>query len=60
MSFKPPDIQMPQGPPPPVPMGQVQGNKPKKQSTTPTVLGTPPAEAGAGAKSGGGATLLGQ
>lgn len=51
---------MPQGPPPPVPMGQVQGNKPKKQSTTPTVLGTPPAEAGAGAKSGGGATLLGQ
>lgn len=59
MSFKPPDVQMPAQPPPPAPMGAVQGQKPQKKSMQTTFLGTgatPTNETGPK----GGATLLGQ
>jgi hypothetical protein len=47
----------PAAPPPPAPLGMVQGNKPQKKPMTPTILGQPPTEA-SGVR--GQATLLGQ
>lgn len=38
MSIKPPEVNVAQGPPPPQPLGAVQGQKPGKKPMTPTVL----------------------